>query len=120
MYNLLHWECLLSDRHTQKCSRLFLSNACLLSHTHNASHSPCMTLEMHHTHNAILSVSQSLERRCHSIPVGEKSVSLQEIRSEFEFVPGLFGIVLRGGYVYRAWPCTVLILIESKFIVPEL
>jgi len=53
-------------------------------------------------------------------PVGEKEVSLQEIRSGFEFVPGLFGIVLRGGYLYSAWPRTVLILIEFKFIVPEL
>jgi len=31
--------------------------------------------------------------------VGEKEVSLQEIRSGFEFVPRLFGIVLRGGYL---------------------
>jgi len=53
-------------------------------------------------------------------PVGGKEVSLQEIRSGFEFVPGLFGIVLRGGYLYGAWPRTVLILIEFKFIVPEL
>jgi len=51
--------------------------------------------------------------------VGEKEVSLLEIRSRFEFVPGLFGIVLQGGYLYGAWPRTVLILIEFKFIVPE-
>jgi len=53
----------------------------------------------------------------------EKEVSLQEIRSEFkgfEFVPGLCGMVLRGGYLYGAWPRTVRILIEFKFIVPEL
>jgi len=55
-----------------------------------------------------------------SHPVGEKEVSLQEIWSGFEFVPGLFGIVLRGGYLYGAWPRTVLILIEFKFIAPEL
>ena len=52
--------------------------------------------------------------------VGGKEVPLQEIRSGFEFVQGLFGIVLRGGYLYGAWPLTVLILIEFKFIVPEL
>ena len=52
--------------------------------------------------------------------VGGKEVSLQEIRSRFEFVQGLFGIVLRGRYLYGAWPRTVLILIEFKFIVPEL
>ena len=52
--------------------------------------------------------------------VGEMQVSLQEIRSGFEFVPGLFGIVLRGGYLYGAWPRTVQILIEFEFIVPEL
>jgi len=52
--------------------------------------------------------------------VGGKQVSLQEIRSGFEFVPWLFGIVLRGGHLYGAWPRTVLILIEFKFIVPEL
>jgi len=51
--------------------------------------------------------------------VGEKEVSLQEIRSGFEFVPGLFGIISRGGYLYGAWPRAVLILIEFKFIVPE-
>ena len=48
------------------------------------------------------------------------AVSLQEIWSGFEFVSGLFGIVLRGGYSYGAWPRTELILIEIKFIVPEL
>jgi len=53
-------------------------------------------------------------------PVGGKEVSLQEIRSWFEFVSGLFGIVLRGGYLYGAWPRTVRILIEFEFIVPEL
>ena len=52
-------------------------------------------------------------------PIGEKEVSLQEIRSGFEFVPGLFGIVLRARYFYCAWPRTVLILIAFKFIVPE-
>jgi len=52
--------------------------------------------------------------------VGEKEASLLEIRSGFEFVPGLFGMVLDGGYLYGAWPRTVLILIEFKFIVPEL
>jgi len=52
--------------------------------------------------------------------VGEKEVSLLEIRSRFEFVPGLFGIVLQGGYLYGAWPRTVLILIQFKFVVPEL
>jgi len=55
-----------------------------------------------------------------TLTVGEKEVSLQEIRSWFEFVPGLFGIVLRGGYLYGVWPRTVRILIEFKFIVPEL
>jgi len=55
----------------------------------------------------------------HESSVGEKEVSLQEIRSDFKCVPGLLGIVLRGGYVYGAWPRTVLILIELKFIVPE-
>ena len=54
------------------------------------------------------------------VSVEEKEVSLQEILSGFEFVPGLFGIVLRGRYLYGAWPRTVLILIEFKFIVPEL
>jgi len=54
------------------------------------------------------------------LAVGEKEVSLQEIRSEFEFVPDLFGIVLRGGYLYGAWPRTVIIIIEFEFIVPEL
>jgi len=53
------------------------------------------------------------------ISIGEKEVSLQEIQSGFEFVPGLFGIVLRGGYLYGAWPRTILILIEFEFIVPE-
>jgi len=52
--------------------------------------------------------------------VGEKEVLLQKIRSGFEFVPGLFGILLRGECLYGAWPRTVLILIEFKFIVPEL
>ena len=52
--------------------------------------------------------------------MGEKEVSLQEIQSGFEFVPGLFGIVLRGGYLYGAWSRTVIILIEFQFIVPEL
>jgi len=32
------------------------------------------------------------------VSVGEKEVSLQEIRSGIEFVPGLFGTVLQGGY----------------------
>jgi len=36
--------------------------------------------------------------------VGAKQVSIQEIRVGFEFVPGLFGMVLRGGYLYGAWP----------------
>ena len=40
--------------------------------------------------------------------------------SGFEFVPGLAGIVLLGGYLYGAWPYTVLILVKFKFIVPEL
>ena len=53
-------------------------------------------------------------------PVGEKEVSLPQIRKGFGFVPGLFGIVLRGGYLYGAWPRTVLILIEFEFIIPEL
>jgi len=57
---------------------------------------------------------------CVCLSVGQKKVSLPEIRSAFEFVPGLFGIVLRGGYLYGAWPRTVLILIEFKFTVPEL
>ena len=52
--------------------------------------------------------------------VGAKEVLLQEIRLGFEFVPGLFGIVLRGGYLYGAWSRTVIILIEFQFIVPEL
>ena len=52
--------------------------------------------------------------------VGEIEVSLEQIRSGFEFVPGLFGMVLQGEYLYGAWPCTVIILIEFKFIVPEL
>ena len=47
-------------------------------------------------------------------------MSLQEIRSGFEFVPGLSGIVLRGGYLYGVWPRTVLVPIEFKLIVPEL
>ena len=42
---------------------------------------------------------------CHA--VGEKEVSLQEIRSGFESVPGLVGIVLRQWYLYGAWPRTV-------------
>ena len=29
-------------------------------------------------------------------------------------------IVLRGGYLYGAWPRTLLILIEFKFVVPQL
>jgi len=53
-------------------------------------------------------------------PVGEKEVSLQEIRSGFEFVTGILGLVLREGYLYGTWPRTVLILIEFKCIVPEL
>jgi len=57
--------------------------------------------------------------RSTGLTVGEKELSLQEIRSGFEFVPGLFGIVLRGGYLYRVWPRIVLILIEFKFTVPE-
>ena len=52
--------------------------------------------------------------------VGEKEVSIQEIRSGFGFLPKLFGMVLRGGYLYGAWSRIVLILIEFKFIVPEL
>ena len=52
--------------------------------------------------------------------VGEIEVSLEQIRSGFEFVPGLFGIVLWGGYLYGAWLRTVLILVQFKFIVPEL
>ena len=44
--------------------------------------------------------------------VGEKEVSLQEILNGFEFVPGIFGAVLRERYLYGAWPRTVLILIE--------
>ena len=48
-----------------------------------------------------------------------EKVMLQEIRSGFEFVPGLFGIVLWGGYLYGARPRTVLILIEFKFIVQK-
>ena len=51
---------------------------------------------------------------------GEKEVSIHEIQKGFEFVPGLFGMVLRGRYLYGAWPCTILILIEFNFIVPEL
>ena len=47
-------------------------------------------------------------------------MSLQEIRSGFEFVPGLFCIGLRGGYLYGAWPRTLLILIEKESTVPEL
>jgi len=59
---------------------------------------------------------------CHAteIAVGEKEVSLQEIRSWFEFLPGLCDIKLRGGYLFGAWPHTVLITIEFKFMVPEL
>ena len=53
-------------------------------------------------------------------PVAEKEVPLQEIWSGFEFVPGLFGIVLRGGYLCGACTRTVQILIEFQFIVPEL
>jgi len=41
--------------------------------------------------------------------VDEKKVPLQEILSGFEFVPG-----------HGAWPRTVLILTEFKFMVPEL
>ena len=52
--------------------------------------------------------------------VGEKEVSLQEIRSGFEFVLELLGIVLRGGHLYGAWTRTVQIRIEFKFMVPEL
>jgi len=53
--------------------------------------------------------------------VGEKEVSLQEIRSvfELEFESRLDSIVLQGGSLYGAWPRTVLILIGLKFIVPE-
>ena len=47
-------------------------------------------------------------------------MSLQEIRSGFECVPELFGIVLPEVYLYGAWPRTVLILMEFKFIVSEL
>jgi len=47
--------------------------------------------------------------------VGGNEVSLEEIRSGFEFVPGIFGIVLHGGYATHR-----TILIEFKFIVPEL
>ena len=56
----------------------------------------------------------------HSCTVQEKEVSLQEILGGFEFIPGLFGMVLRGRYLYGAWPSTVLILIEFKCMVPEL
>ena len=62
----------------------------------------------------------SLDTKQVAVEEGDKEVSLHEIRSAFEFVPGLFGIVLRGGYLYGAWPRTVLIIIEFKFIVPEL
>jgi len=48
-----------------------------------------------------------------------KTKKLQEIRIGFEFVLGLFGIVLRRVYLYGAWPRTALILIEFRFIVPE-
>ena len=63
---------------------------------------------------------------CNCIPiqiVGEEEVLqrkwaeevlLQEIRRRFEFVPGLFGTVLQGGYLYGAWPRTALILFEFK------
>ena len=54
------------------------------------------------------------------LPVGEKEVSLQEIRSGFEFVIGLFVIVLREGYLYGAWPRTVLILVKFEFFVQKL
>jgi len=47
-------------------------------------------------------------------------VSREEILSGFEFVQGLFGIVLWGGYLYVAWLRTVLILVQFKFIIPEL
>ena len=50
---------------------------------------------------------------------GKGSVA-QEIGGGFAFVPGLFSIVLRRGYLYGAWTRTVLILIEFKLIVPEL
>jgi len=50
---------------------------------------------------------------------GNGIVVPQEIRRWFESVPGLFDIVLRGGYLYGAWPHTVLILIEFKFIISE-
>ena len=76
------------------------------------------------SHKKTLTVRVTLfrQKECdsESHTVGEKKVSLQEIRSGFEFVPGLFGIVLREGYLHSAWPRTVLILIEFKFIVPEL
>jgi len=54
------------------------------------------------------------------VSVGEKEGSLQEIRSWFEFLPGHFGVVLRGGYLYGAWPLTILILVEFKFILQKL
>ena len=65
-------------------------------------------------------ITQWLSITTSCISMGEKEVSLQEILSGFVFIPGFFGIVLRGGYLYGAWPRTVLILIEFKFIVPEL
>jgi len=52
--------------------------------------------------------------------VEEIEVSCEEILSGFEFVQGLFGIVLWGGYLYVAWLRTVLILVQNKFIEPEL
>jgi len=60
-----------------------------------------------------------LQQMQSKLPVGEKEVSLQEIWNRFEFVLGLFGIVLQGGYLYGAWPRTVLILIQFGFIVPK-
>jgi len=46
-------------------------------------------------------------------------MSLEEIQRGFEFEAGLFGKVLREGYLYGAWPRTVLIRIEFQFIIPE-
>jgi len=67
-----------------------------------------------------IQITARIHTTCLCLHPSENEVSLQEIRSGFEFVLGLFGIVLRGGYLYGAWPRTVLILIEFKFIVPEL